>query len=173
MGDGAIIGFWLLVLLFAAFGIYRYGQRKWSEKTETEALRALLRTKIADYSRDAATFAAKDRYFSDAVPDDTAAGRPADEIEINRRRAVEAERYGRGLIAVVKTLDAIIDRPTKADMIATMEYYVVEFGRDQAKRARESNATSNPRQQEQIDMEGFVSTTVMGFLNNILAEVKG
>jgi hypothetical protein len=68
---------------------------KRTEKAETEALRELLRTKIAHYTQLAATFAAKDRYFSNAVQDDTASGLPSDEIEINRRRAVEAERNGR------------------------------------------------------------------------------
>jgi hypothetical protein len=146
---------------------------KQTEKAETEELRALLQTKIAEYMQDAATFAAKDNYFSAAVQDDTASGRPPDEVEINRRRAVEAERYGRGLVAVVETLKVVVNQPTKADMIATMEYYVLEFGREQAKRARKSNETVDPRQKEQIDMEGLISTTVVTFLNSILAEVKG
>jgi hypothetical protein len=173
MGDGAVIGFWLVVLLFAGFGIYRYVQRKRTEKAEKEALRALLQTKIAHYTQLAATYAAKDRYFSNAVQDDTASGRPSDEIEINRRRAIEAERNGRGLVTVVEVLKDVVNRPTKADMIATMEHCVLEFGRHQANRARESNATSHPRQQEQIDTEGLISSTVVTFLNNILAEVKG
>jgi hypothetical protein len=69
---------------------------------------------------------------------------------------------------VVETLKAVVNQPTKAAMIATMEHYdVLEFGRDQAKKSRESNATSHPRQ------KGLISSTVVTFLNNILAEVKG
>ena len=74
---------------------------------------------------------------------------------------------------MVETLKAVINQPTKAAMVATMEHYVLEFGRDQAKASRESNATSNPRQQEKIDTKGLISSTVVTFLNNILAKVKG
>jgi hypothetical protein len=183
MRDGANAGFWLLVLLFVGFGIYhsspsanelRYAYISClsTEKAQTDALRVLLQTKMAEYTQAAATFAAKDQYFSSAVQDDAASGRPPDEVEINRRRAVEAKRYGRGLLAVVEVLKVVVTQPTNADMIATMEHYVLEFGREQAKRARESNATTNPSQQEQIDTEGKIDTTVVTFLNNILAEVK-
>jgi hypothetical protein len=145
---------------------------KQTKKAETEALRSLLQTKIAEYMKSMNLFALKDRYFCNAVQDDTASGRPSDEVEINRRRAIEAERSGRGLAAVIEALKAAIKQPTKADMIATMEHYVLDYGRDQAKRARERNATTNPRRQEQIDTEGIISFTVVTFLNNILAEVK-
>jgi hypothetical protein len=183
MRDGANTGFWLLVLLFVGFGIYHssssanelhyaYISCLSTEKAQTDALQALLQTKIAEYMQAEETFAAKDRYFSDAVQDDTASGRPPDEVEINRRRAVEAKRYGLALGAVVEVLKVVVKQPTKADMIATMEHYVLEFGREQAKRARESNETTNPSQQQQIETEGKIDTAVVTFLNDILAEVK-
>jgi hypothetical protein len=183
MRDGANTGFWLLVLLFFGFGIYhsspsanelRYAYISClsTEKAQTDALQALLQAKIAEYMQAATTFAAKDQYFSNAVQDDTASGRPPDEVEINRRRAVEAQRYGRGLLAVVEVLKVVVKQPTNADMIATMEHYVLEFGREQAKRAQESNAATNSNQQEQIDTEGKIDTAVVTLLNDILAEVK-
>lgn len=183
MREGATTGFWLLVLLFVGFGIYhsspsanelRYAQISClsTEEAQTNALRVLLQTKMVEYTQAEATFAAKDQYFSNAAQDDMASGRPPDEIEINRRRAVEAKRYGLALGAVVEVFKVVVNQPTKADMVATMEHYVLEFGREQAKRAREGNAATDPSQQEQIDTEGKIDTAVVTFLNDILAEVK-
>jgi hypothetical protein len=71
-----------------------------------------------------------------AVEDDTAHGVPPEDIDINKGRAVKFERQGRSLLLAAKTLEAVIEQPTKAGMIALMERYVLEFGRDQAQHAR-------------------------------------
>src|SRR5262245_53381447 len=91
------IGGWLIVLLVIAYAIFRY-MKKRNENAKAEQVRVLLRPRIDKYTREGNLSAAKDHYFSSAVEDDTAHGRPLEEIDINRRRAVEFERQGRSLL---------------------------------------------------------------------------
>jgi hypothetical protein len=131
-----------------------------------------LRLRIEEYTKEGELNAAKDRYFSSAVEDDTAHGRPPEEIDINRRRAVEAERAGRSFLLAAETLEAVIKQPTKAEMIALMKRYVLEFGQDHAEQARLYNRTAGDREKEQIETKGLQSAFVVRVLNEILAESK-
>jgi hypothetical protein len=167
----SLIGGLLIILLAVAYGIYRYIKKR-NDKAKAEPLRALLRLRIEEYTREGNLNAAKDRYFSSAVEDDTAHGRPPEEIDINRRRVVEAERAGRSLLLAAKTLEAVIEQPTKAEMIALMKRYVLEFGHDHAEQARLYNRTAGDREKEQIETKGLQSAFVVRVLNEILAESK-
>ena len=57
-------------------------------------------------------------------------------------------------------------------MIALMERYVLDFGRDQAEKARLSNQATDPGEQQQFETDGIVSSFVVSALNSVLAEVK-
>jgi hypothetical protein len=131
-----------------------------------------VRSQIEEYRKLSALNAAKDRYFSAAVEDDTKYGFHPPEIEINRRRALEAEREGRGFMLAAVTLEAVIAQPTKPEMIALMERYVLDFGRNQANKARLSNQAIDEMQKEQIDTEGLIVSFAVAALNGVLAEIK-
>jgi hypothetical protein len=167
------IGFWLFVgwLLVIAYAIFRY-MKKRNANAKAEPVRALLRSRINKYTEEGKLSAAKDRYFSSAVEDDTAHGRPPEEIDINRRRALEFERQGRSLLLAAGALEAVIQQPTKAEMIALLERYVLDFGRDQAEQARPYSRAADDKEREQIDTKGFQNDFVVKVLNDILAEIK-
>jgi hypothetical protein len=165
------IGGWLIVLLVIAYAIFRY-MKKRNENAKAEQVRALLRPRIDKYTREGNLSAAKDHYFSSAVEDDTAHGRPPEEIDINRRRALEFERQGRSLLLAAAALEAVIQQPTKAEMIALLERYVLDFGRNQAEQARLYNRTADDREKEQINTKIFQNELVVRVLNDILAEIK-
>ncbi len=166
-----IIG-WLILLLIA-YAIYRYIKHKRNEKAEAEQLRALLKIKIDGLKQAATAFAAKETYFERAVEDDSAHGCPAEETEVNRNRAIESERDGRGVYTAAVALEEVIKQQTKQQMISVMERYVLDFGRDAAEQAkRKWRAASNKQQQEQIETDGIVNTVVQTVLNGILAEIK-
>jgi hypothetical protein len=57
-------------------------------------------------------------------------------------------------------------------MIATMEHYVLEYGRERAMLGRQANEATDPLQEERIDTEGLINSYAIGVLNSILAEVK-
>jgi hypothetical protein len=150
-------GVWLIVLVLIAYAIWTLAviRRKRNENAKAEQVRALLRPRINEYTEGAKLSAAKDNYFSSAVEDDTAHGRPSEKIDINRRRALEFERQGRSLLLAAKALEEVIRQPTKAEMIAVMERYVLDFGRKQAEQARLYSRAADDREKEQINTEGF------------------
>jgi hypothetical protein len=161
----------LLVLLAIAYAIYRFIKKR-NDNANAEQVRALLRPLIEEYTKVGLLNAAKDRYFSSAVEDDTTSGRPSEEIEINKQRRLEAEEQGRCFILAAKTLEAVVEQPTKAEMIALMERYMVEFGRDMAEQARLSNCTADTREKERIDIHGLQAAFVVALLKKLLAEIK-
>ncbi|MGO9806397.1 MAG: hypothetical protein ACLPKH_06720 [Rhodomicrobium sp.] len=166
-----IIG-WLILLLIAN-AVYRYIKYKRNEKVEAEQLRALLKLKIESFKQVATALAAKETYFQRAVEDDAAHGYPTEEIEVNRKRAIEAERDGRGLCTAAAALEEVIKQQTKEQMISVMERYVLDFGRNAAEqRQRKRRAADDKQQQEQIETDGIVNTVVETALNGILAEIR-
>ncbi len=67
-------------------------------------------------------------------------------------------------------MEAIVERcRTKAAMVAAMEHYVLEYGRDASEKARLSNQATDPGLRHEFETEGLVSS----FVVNVLAEVKG
>jgi hypothetical protein len=169
--QGRQIGGWLVILLVIAYAIYRY-MKKRNENAKAEQVRALLRPRINEYTSEGNLSAAKDQYFSSAVEDDTAHGMPPEEIDINRRRALKFERQGRCFLLAATTLEAVIKQPTKAEMIALLERYVLEGGRNQAEQARLYNRTADDREKEQTETKSFQYEFVVRVLNEILAEIK-
>jgi hypothetical protein len=160
MSDSQIGGL-LIILLAVAYWIYRYIKKR-NDNAKAEPLRAELN-------------AAKDNYFSKAVEllrprkeytNDMALEAP-EEIDINRR--VEFERKGRSFLLAAKTLEAVIEQPTKAEMIALMKRYVSEFGHDAAEQAKLYNHTAGDREKEQIETK---REFVVRILNEILSESK-
>jgi hypothetical protein len=160
--------FWLVVI---AYVIYRYIKNR-NEKAQAAQVRALLRPRIDEYTKAGHLSAAKERYFSSAVQDDTVHGAPPEETAINKRRALEFEREGRSFILAAKTLQAVIDQPTKAEMIALMKRYVLEFGDHMAEQARLSARTADDREEEQIDTKGLQCAVVVAALKEILGEIS-
>jgi hypothetical protein len=106
------VGGVILLLIVIAYVNTKNANKRRSE-AEAEQVRELLRPKIELYREYSAQSAAKDRYFNAAVEDDTKHGFPLEEIEINRRRALEAERDGRGLMLAAMTLEGSLrSRPS-------------------------------------------------------------
>ena len=173
MDEGTIVGW--LILLAAAYAVYRYIRWKRIERAEAEQLRALLKAKIDLYKSGVPVRAAKDRFFTEAVKQDSEHEWIApEEIELNRKRAVEARQEGLGLMTAAMAMEAIVERcPTKAAMVAAMEHYVLEYGRSTSEKARLSNQATDPAQRKEIETDGLVSSFVVAALNNVLAEVKG
>jgi hypothetical protein len=170
MSEGAIVG-WLILLLIA-YAVYRHIKHRRNEKAEAEHLRALLRARIEDYRKVVAVYATKDRALGLAVKYDREIGRPTEEIEANRRRAVEAEQDGRGIMAAIVTLEEVAKQPTKTEMIALMERYVLDFDKDEAEWARLSNQAVDAKEKERIDTEGLMASIVVAILNSLLVEIK-
>jgi hypothetical protein len=131
------------------------------QKAETESLRAALKARIEDYNKLGATRAFQDRVFIGFVDDDLARGATnnemREEVEQNKRRALEAERDGRAVMLGAAVLGEVIKQPTKAKMVALMERYVLEFGRSAAKEGPDNN---------------FRDIFAVSMLNRILLEVK-
>jgi hypothetical protein len=148
-----------------------FGERA-KQKAEAERLHALLKLKIENYKKAGAVYAAQDRYFSEAVRQDTALGLLAEEIELSRQRAIEAEQNGRGFLTAAAALEEVIKIQTKAEMISLMERYVLDFGRRSAELAALVRTASDEQQQERLDTDGMVNSIVMATLNGILAEIK-
>jgi hypothetical protein len=142
---------------------------------QTEQLRSLLHELIDTYTKQATIRATQDRYFSGAVEMDLAdldakkAAMTPDEFDHEMAQILKdanvastAEREGRAMMTVAETLKYIATLDTKAQMIAMMEHYVLEFGRTMAKAAKADD-----------DAKGITSSMVTTTLNKLLSEVKG
>lgn len=172
MSDSSIVGW--LILLAIAYAIYRYIKYKRSERAEAEKLRALLKSKIELFKGGMPARALKDRFFTEAVKQDSKhEWITPEEIELNRKRAVEARQEGLGLMTAATVMEAIVERcSTKAAMVAAMEHYVLDYGRSSAEKAQLNNRTTDQTQQEEIETDGLVSSFVVASLNAVLAEIS-
>ena len=158
------------ILLSIAYAVYLHRR-----EIAAERVRALLRSKIKLYNSGVPARALKDRFFTEVVRRDSERECIApEEIELNRKRAVKARQEGLGLTTAAKTMEGIIEHcQTKAAMVAAMEHYVLEFGRDASEKARLSNQATDPGLRQEFETHGLVSSFVTAALNDVLAEVKG
>ena len=61
---------------------------------------------------------------------------------------------------------------TKAEMVALMERYVLDFGREMSEKAKLSGQTSDPVKKQKLETDGLISSFVVSALNSVLVEIK-
>jgi hypothetical protein len=88
------------------------------------------------------------------------------------RKALEHEQNGRAAFLATATLKAVLSTGrTKADQIALMRHYVLEFSQSASRNARAANRLEDDDPQKgKIDQKG-ASASVVAVLSGILADV--
>lgn len=132
-------------------------------------LQDLLRAKIASLEESAGQLKGLAE-MKQRIAEDVEA--PPENPERFRRKASEHKRDAIAALTAANALKAALDRRTKAEQIAVMRHYVLEFGQSASRCAKLSNslADDDPRKKE-IDDDGFTASMVVSVLNGILSDV--
>jgi hypothetical protein len=126
---------WLLLLLFVLAGWFfldgiekrkqtRKQKRLAIQQAEAAPFRAMLRIKMDECVNEARLRAVQAQFFENAANDPN---EPPEDVPRQRQKALNFDVQGHGMFLLAKTLEVIIGLPTKAEMVAQLERYAVEF----------------------------------------------
>ena len=92
--------------------------------------------------------------------------------ELFRQKAREHKRDAIAALTAANTLKAILDQRTKAEQIALMRHYVLEFRQSASQNAKLSNSLADDdAQKAKVDDSGISDTFVVSTLNGILSDI--
>jgi hypothetical protein len=131
-------------------------------------LREILQAKIAELEEHARTLKAlsetKQR-FADSL-------KPSENRERMRQKALEHKQEALATLHAVQVLKVVLGTRTKAEQIAVMRHYVLEYGQSASRNARLSNSLADDdARKEEAEEAGLAATFVQSVLNSILTEV--
>jgi hypothetical protein len=97
---------------------------------------------------------------------------PPHNLKEMRQRALEHKHDAMAAFTGVAALKAILGARTKAEQIALMRHYVLEFGQSASRNAKlSSSLADDDPEKEKADQSGLSGTFVVSLLNSILSEV--
>ena|SRR6516165_6745037 len=90
-----------------------------------------------------------------------------------RQKAMEHKRDAFAALAAKYILEEVVlAARTKAEQIALMRHYVLEFGQEMRRKAKLSNSLADDDPQKwEVDEDGFQASFVVSTLNGILSDV--
>ena len=90
-----------------------------------------------------------------------------------RQKAMEHKRDAFAALAAKYILEeVVVAARTKAEQIALMRHYVLEFGQEMRRKAKLSNSLADDDPQKwEVDEDGFQASFVVSTLNGILSDV--
>jgi hypothetical protein len=131
-------------------------------------LRAILLARIAALEEHARTLKA----LSETKQQLADSQKQSEKSERTRQIALEHKKEALATLQAAQVLKVIVDKRTRAEQIAVMRHYVLEYGQSAVRNARlnDSLADGDPRK-EDADDDGIAATFVQSVLDSILSDV--
>lgn len=144
----------------------KYYHMLWRSGTD---IRDILEAKMAALEESAGQLKALAE-MQQRIAEDTEA--PPKNSEKFRQKALEHKQGAIAALTAANTLKVVLTRRTKAQQIAVMRHYVLEFGQGQSRNARVANSLDdNDPQKEEVEQSGISASLVVAVLNGILSDI--
>jgi len=131
-------------------------------------LREVLQARIAaleDHARTLKALSETKQRLADSL-------KPSENPERTRQKALQHKREALATLQAVQVLKVVLGKRMKAEQIAVMRHYVLEYGQSASRNAKLSNslADDDPRKEE-AEEDGLAATFVQSVLNSILSDI--
>ncbi len=98
--------------------------------------------------------------------------KPSENPERTRQNALAHKKEALATLQAAQVLKVVVDKRTRAEQVAVMRHYVLEYGQSASRNARLSNSLADDDTRKEDDEEDVLAATfVQSVLNSILSDV--